>query len=301
MMDFKPVSLNDIDLVERYTFPYGEGSCQHSPVAMWSLSEKYGDEICVENDILYILRSNLCDDDYRVYLAPLGEGDMACAYGKILSDAHSYGKKVKFLTLTAKHAQIVNEAFPGQFDLDNNRDLHEYIFSVQTMLEFPGKVHARRRTEIRSFWRDFGERASVGLITQNDLEEVLDFAYRWLKENAETHDEEALEREMTCIRKQIANYDTLHLSGTVIRVDGKIGAFCYGVPLNDEYYDVLIEKGDRSFPGIYRVLRQESTKLNVSGYKHINFEEDVGVTGLRRLKESYCPEFMIEKYVVTEL
>ena len=107
--------------------------------------------------------------------------------------------------------------------------------------------------------------------------------------------------EMIGIRKQITNYDKLGITGTVIRVDGNVRAFCYGIPLNRDYYDVLIEKGDREFPGIYRVLRQESTKLNVTGEKYINFEEDVGVEGLRRLKESYCPEFMIEKYVVTQL
>nr|MCR4924031.1 hypothetical protein [Lachnospiraceae bacterium] len=69
---------------------------------------------------------------------------------------------------------------------------------------------------------------------------------------------------------------------------------------NDDYYDVLIEKGDRAFPGLYRVIRQESTLLNVSSFKYVNFEEDVGVPGLRRLKESYGPAFLIEKYIVTE-
>ena len=48
------------------------------------------------------------------------------------------------------------------------------------------------------------------------------------------------------------------------------------------------------------MLRQESTKLNARGYRYINFEEDVGVPGLRKMKESYGPEFMIDKYIVRE-
>ncbi len=295
-MDFRPVSLSDMGRMYEYTSNFGEGSCQHSPVAMYSLYEKYGDRACVEDDMLYVFRSGLGDEDYRVYMAPLGPGDLKKAYERILEDAHSYGKKASFITLTRKHAGFLETHFPGRFDLKEDRDLSEYVYSVETMRDFPGKIHARRRTEIRSFWRSFGERTRISPMTEDDAPEVEDYAVKWLRDNGETHDEDALNREMTCIRKQLASFTELGLSGTVIRVDGDVRAFCYGIPLNREYYDVLIEKGDRAFPGIYRVLRQESTKLNLSGFSHINFEEDVGVLGLRKLKESYGPEFMIVKY-----
>ena len=49
------------------------------------------------------------------------------------------------------------------------------------------------------------------------------------------------------------------------------------------------------------MLRQESTRCNLEGFEYINFEEDLGVPGLRKLKESYMPVFMIEKYTGTEL
>ncbi len=295
-VDFRPVSLGDQRRVFEYTSRFGEGSCQHSPVAMYSLYEKYGDSVCIEDDMMYVLRKNLCNDTFRVYMAPLGAGDLKQAYEKIIADAHSYSRKAAFITITQKHADLLEENFSGLFDIKEDRDLSEYIFSEETMRDFPGKFHARRRTEIRAFWRDFGERTTVRVMTKEDVSDVAAYAVKWLTDNADTHDEDALNCEMICIRKQLASFDELGLSGTVIRVDGDVRAFCYGVPLNDDYYDVLIEKGDRAFPGIYRVLRQESTKLNVSGFSHINFEEDVGVCGLRRLKESYGPEFMITKY-----
>ena len=300
-LEFLEVSLNDIEKTYTFTSKYGENSCQHSPVSMYSLYEKYGDSTCIRDGFLFTLRSRLCDDRYRVYLAPLGEGDLKKAYATILADAADHGKKAKFFTLTKRHADFLEGNFPGVFEYYNDRDLAEYIFSFETMSTFPGKFHARRRTEIRSYWRDFGDRTGVFPITGDDLEEVVSFACKWLTDNAESHDEEALNREMICIRKQIENYDILKLTGTLIRVDGAVAAFCYGTALSDDCYDVLIEKGDRQYPGIYRVLRQESTKLNVPGMKYINFEEDVGVEGLRRLKESYGPEYMIEKYVVTQL
>ena len=74
---FLPVTWEDYELIYPYTSAYGEGSCQHSPVSMASLEEKYGDSICMRDGFMYTLRSRLCDDEYRVYLAPLGSGDVA--------------------------------------------------------------------------------------------------------------------------------------------------------------------------------------------------------------------------------
>ena len=51
---------------------------------------------------------------------------------------------------------------------------------------------------------------------------------------------------------------------------------------------------------IYRVIRQESARLNLEGFQYVNFEEDIGVPGLRQLKESYGPAFLIEKYIAAE-
>ncbi len=296
---FSPVDIAGIPWIYKYTSAYGEGSCQHSPISMWSLAEKYGDEVCEKDGCLIVHRAGISDENYRVYLAPMGD-DIPRAYRAIMEDAHAHGKKVKFLTLTMGNAKLLNDEFPGQFDITNERDLAEYIFSSQTFAEFPGKFHARRRTEIRSFWRDYGSRVEAAVLAEDDLDEVRAFARTWLEVNAETHDEAALNKEMRCIERQLSHYDELGLTGTVIRIDGAIHGFCYGAPLNEEYYDVLIEKGDRAIPGIYRVIRQESTRLNASQFKYINFEEDVGVPGLRRLKESYGPAFLIEKNVATE-
>ena len=300
MLSFRPVGLEDIGNIYPYTAAFGEGSCQHSPVSMWSQWEKYGDQFCIEEDCLYVHRSGLASEGERTYLAPMGEGDPVKTYGRILEDAKAHGKRARFETLTDRQAALLGEAFPGRFEFRKERDLAEYIFSTETFLQFPGKLHARRRTELRSFWKAYGERARAEVLGEEDFEEVLAFAWHWLEVFSESHEGAVLLREFAMIEKQIAHYRQLELSGTVIRVDGAVRGFCYGAPLNDETYDVLIEKGDRQIQGIYRVIRQESARLNLEGFSWVNFEEDVGEPGLRKLKESYGPSFMIEKTIALE-
>ncbi len=299
-LSFQVVSWDDFDRIYPYTSAYGEGSCQHSPVSMASLAEKYGDSVCIRDGFLYTLRSRLCDDEYRVYLAPLGGGNTAEAFGRILADAGAYGKKVRFMTLTERYAGLLQEAFPDRFEIREDRDLAEYFYKTETMGFFPGGVLKKRRNEVNSFWTRYEGRASVAQITPGDHEDILRFEQRWLTDKSRTHDMASLQREARMIESQLANFDRMRLSGIVLRIDGLVYGFGYGTKVSSSCYDAIVEKGDRSVPHIYKVLRQEAVKQCALDCTWVNAEEDLGIRGLRELKFAYQPEFLLRKFIATE-
>lgn len=298
--NFKTVGPEDYDRIYAYTSVYGEGSTQHSPVSMYSLQEKYGDETCEQDGFLYTLRSHLCDPKYRVYLAPLGGGNKKDAYAWILKDAASHGQRVKFVTLTEKVAADLEQYYPGRFEITGNRDLAEYFYRSKAMSTFSGGKMARLRWEANAFRKRLGERVDFRRIVPQDFPEILDFEEKWLAMSEETHDMDALRTEARMIRKQIAHYDALRLSGAVLRIDGAVEGFSYGTGVSRQVYDVLVEKVNRDIPHIAKVLRQEATRLCAMDYEYVNMEEDVGVPGLRFMKENYHPEYMLHKYIATE-
>lgn len=298
---FHKLVLEEYDTVHAILAPHCEGSCQHSFVTMYTLQEKYGDEICIADGFLYTLRSHLCDDTYRVYLAPLGEGDREAAFRNVMEDAHRYGKKVKFFTLTPSAVEFLQAHFPEQFDYEENRELAEYFYFTERMAALPGGKLAKRRKEAHQFWNTYGDRATVKPITKDDHEEMIAFEARWLQQNNTlNHDMYSLERESKSIRQQLAHFDELHLSGVVMRVDGAVRGFSYGTTLSDIYYDALVEKADKDLVYPYRVLRVESVKQCAMEHTYVNLEEDLGIEGLRKLKTEYYPEYLLNKYIVTE-
>ena len=299
-LEFLPVTWEDYERIYPYTSAYGEGSCQHSPVSMASLAEKYGDAVCMRDGFMYTLRSHLCDEEYRVYLAPLGCGDVAEAFRRIFADAEKYGKKVKFVTLTQKYAIRLQEAFPERFEIVEDRNLAEYMYRSEKMGFFPGGMLKKRRNEVNAFWAKYGERAAVTRITPEDFDDILAFEHRWLSDNFESHDGDALAREERMIRSQLMNFDRMRLSGIVLRIDGEVHGFGYGTKLSDSCYDAIVEKGDRAVPHIYKVLRQEAVRQCALDCDLVNAEEDLGIEGLRLLKYSYQPEFLLRKYIATE-
>ena len=297
---FSPVTLEDIDWVYRYTSAHGEGSCQNSPVSMWSLAEKYGDCVCEADGVLYTLRERLGDDAHRVYLAPLGVAGIGEAWRRIVEDAHAHGRRTRFVTLTEKQAGELEAALPGRFDIAEDRDLAEYMCRTSVVASFPGKAMERKRTEVHAFWRFWGERATVRPMTDADLAEVLAFEQLWVSQNEETHDMHALRREARMIERQLRHRIALRIAGIVLRIDGAVRGFAYGSKMSDRFYDAIVEKGDKNVPHVYRVLRMESAKQCAGDCEFFNIEEDVGVPGLRAMKLAYQPEYLLRKFVATE-
>ena len=299
-LDFSPVTLNDYYRIFPFSSGYGEGSCQFSPVSMYSQAEKYGDSVCIKDNILFTLRKNLCDDVYRVYLPPLGNSDSLSPYAAVLADARTFQKRVQFISLTEKQTSLLDKDLPDRFDIREERGLAEYMYRTDELAVFPGRSRKKQRNEVNSFWSLFGQRASVSRICPDDFEDILSFELEWVLRNKSSHDAEVLEREARMIEKQLAAFDALHLSGIVLRIDGVIKGFSYGTKLSDMFYDAIAEKGDKNVPHVYKILRQESAKLCASDCTYVNLEEDLEIPGLRNMKLNYKPAYLLRKFIAVE-
>jgi hypothetical protein len=61
---------------------------------------------------------------------------------------------------------------------------------------------------------------------------------------------------------------------------------------------IHIEKANPEIPGLYTAINQLFCSNACSGMDYINREQDLGLEGLRRAKESYYPHHMIKKYTI---
>lgn len=300
-LSFVPVTLADRPTVDRYMRAYGEGSCQHSFTSLFTLREKYGSMICERDGFLFILREGLCRDAERVYLAPMGDGDLKGAYTAILKDAAAHRCKAVFNTLTESQTVFLRKAFPGRFCYTELRDYAEYVYMTETLIGMKGKKLADKRNKINKFLRSYGERLEVRRLGAGDSDEILRFEEKWFRDNSADHDRDALEQEMRTIRLQMEHFDLLGLSGIGVWMDGEMIAFAYGVPLNDTCFDGLIAKADcTAIPNLYKYLYWQISCICAAPYPYFDWEEDVGVKGLRGIKTEYGPAVLMRKYLVRE-
>lgn len=301
---FRPLSFSDADRARHFLEPNSEGSCQHAFVSLLSLREKYGDEICETSGSLIIHRANLDTPGVRVYLAPMPESTYIQAgsapWKAILEDAHAHGCKVLFHTLTENTKRILETVLPVVFQFTPRRDLAEYIYDTERIAALSGHHLAKRRTEVRKLRNTYGGRLRVDPVTPADFEDIRQCENRWLDDHGGDDDYAALTRESRIVSFHLENWDLLGLRGVIARIDGLPVGFSYGAPVNDIYFDALIEKANHRIPGLYRLLFQEESRLAASGFRYINREEDLGIPGLREVKLLYNPDLLLEKFDAEE-
>jgi hypothetical protein len=87
----------------------------------------------------------------------------------------------------------------------------------------------------------------------------------------------------------------LNLTGGTIRIEGKIEAFTVGEALNPSTAVCHFEKAMPQFQGLAQVINQWFAKNNLGDFAYVNREQDLGIPGLRKAKESYFPDHLVEK------
>ncbi len=305
MLCFEPLTLEKKNELLPFYWQYGGRSCQHSFVSAFCMSGKYGDQVAVRNGFLYTYRSKLCKAGERVYLFPLGdisrEDAVRHAVEDVLEDARSNGCAARFETVTEEAAALLRRLFPGRFLIEEKRDYAEYLYTHDKLAFLPGHEMASKRHDLNTFERDYGGRYEVRVITTPEqVEEIKPFQAWWKAEKMEREEDVQLEREDEAIRLGLAYFFELGLSGILVYIDGRLSGYAYGTQLSADCYDVIIEKGDRRAPDIYKVLNRDLVRFCCNGISYINREEDLGVEGLRKAKLSYKPDLMLRKFVVRE-
>ncbi|MBP5565207.1 MAG: DUF2156 domain-containing protein [Lachnospiraceae bacterium] len=305
MLNFKPITLEDKDLITPYLYKYGALSCQYSMTLFTGLSIKYGDEYAIEEDILFIHRSKLDEKnagDKRVYLAPLCNKDkLKRGVDIILEDASNHKSKIVFNTVTEEFKSFLEKEYPERFAYEYSRDYSEYIYETEKLSILPGRPLAPKRNRVRAFYSAYEGHIDIQNITRDNIADVAAFQEYWIKDRLSEEYDEMLARENEAIKFYLAHYDELEFKGIVVYVKGTVVGYAAGAALSDDCMDEVIEKGRKDVTGIYQLLCNEFALICAKGYKYINREEDLGVEGLRRAKESYCPDIMLEKYVATEI
>ena len=118
---------------------------------------------------------------------------------------------------------------------------------------------------------------------------------QWL-ENTESDYKEDLEEELSIIRLFFENFNSLDCVGGLVRIDGKVVAYTFGEKVNDDIFCVHIEKAFSDIRGAYPMINQQFVLNELSDYRFIDREEDLGIENLRKAKLSYYPEILAEKY-----
>lgn len=194
--------------------------------------------------------------------------------------------------LTPDMAEKIKRLFPDA-SLTLRRDLFDYIYSTEQLINLPGRRFHSKRNHINTFTAQYDYKYhSISRRNIFLLNEAADLLFT-------ERDNEDLSEEYDAILNLINAFEELDLKACVITVNDKIAAYSIGERMNSDTALIHTEKADRSYNGLYSVINRDFLRAEFSDTIYVNREEDMGYEGLRKAKLSYNPIDLNEVYSVS--
>lgn len=287
MLNFRPVTLDDKETIEKFTSLKNHFMCSHCFVDIFIWQLEYSTEMCVYDDFL-LLKATDCDDGTIMYIAPIGQGDYKSAVEAIIKDSEERGIPFIMTSIPEEIKPEIEMLFPDKFVFTEEIDHEDYIYLAESMITLKGKKLHSKRNFINRFMKEHDGRWQYEEIDSSNIQEIFDFHLDWCGLKECVNEDEFL-GETCAISRILKNMDKLEVKGGLIRLDGKIIAFTLGSKSHDDMFIVHIEKANSEIAGAYQMINQQFAMRNFTDVTYVNREEDLGIEGLRKAKQSYYP------------
>ncbi|MGN0467900.1 MAG: DUF2156 domain-containing protein [Acutalibacteraceae bacterium] len=292
MIDFHKVSISDAQWIKERLSARKDLGCEYCFGNIFSYSKKSDISVAdFENCLIYKAEY----DNLTSYCYPVGQGDIKNALIEIVNDAKKSKGNSRIFGFSQSDIELIKNTIGENYEIREVRDTFDYVYNSTDLINLKGKKYQPKRNHISFFKKN--NNWSYETINKQNIADCLAMSESWLNNN-ETSPHDDLVKELEVIKCVFENYDALGYVGGLIRVDGVVVAYTMGEPLNDESFCVHFEKAYADIRGAYPIINQQFVENELSGYKYINREDDVGLENLRKAKLSYHPAFLLEKYEV---
>jgi len=122
----------------------------------------------------------------------------------------------------------------------------------------------------------------------------MDLADEWCGVRA-CEEDMSLTGEHEAVGELLAHFDALELTGGVICIADRVEAFSVADRLRADTALVRVEKANPEIPELYALINQQLAEQALTDVAWINREQDLGEPGLRKAKQSYHPDHLVEK------
>ncbi len=262
---------------------YGNGDSAHAFRTLYIWAKDMGHSLFLTHQLYSV---KIADEGDNTWFFPVGEETEKETFIKSLSKKGS----LTFRYMTKEDADFLETHFTGKFEITPSPDDSEYIYDRNTLENLPGGSMARKRDYIRSLKRE--HTFEIQGLTEKTVADARIIIDAWTK-NKEDDPNVMDKRAMNTI---LSWYTALGITGTVIYMDGEPCGIVLGYKLKDDTVDCCLQKTAFYIHGLQYFIRQQFAKIHSPEVLYFNWEEDLGLPGLRTVKQRMHPCAMIDMY-----
>ncbi len=292
IIDFRPVSPSDKELYNSYIVHSDDIGCENSFANIFMWGDQRIAYIC--GHVVRLARFG----NFEFYSYPIGSGDKKAVIDALIVDAEKRGVNFSMGGITKEGYELLREWYGDTMELVARRNSFDYVYSIEDLAALSGKRYHGKRNHFYNFVKEHPS-YTVEEISRENIDALVKMTEEWYKDKEASSPDTDFSGEKVAISKAFDNYFDMGFDGIAIFDNGAPLAFTIGNLLTYNTFDINFEKAVSGVNGAYAAINKEFAnylKNKYSQIEYLNREEDMGLLGLRKAKESYYPHHMVEKY-----
>lgn len=286
-LKFRNIELTDKDIIDEFTSDKNL-SWEYNFAMVWCWNVFDTTKICILPDMLFVYTEFY---GKAVFFPPYlkDESKLETAMRAVCSFCRQNNLELLVNGIPKDSLQYLDSS---HFRIEADRNNFDYIYSAEDLKNLAGKKFHAKRNYVTRFEREYA--FELFDYEEKYHDDVYGLYKKWYVKSVDS----TLDLEGKAIERALTFYKELDLKIAVLCVDNKTVAFSIS-NIRGKVAHTLFEKGDIDYVGVYQAINKFTANRYFTDCEYINRQEDMGIEGLRKVKESYNPVMLFEKYRVT--
>lgn len=233
---------------------------------------------------------------------PFGAAEkMQDAISEILTCANEIkgDREFKFDFLEKNFLEELEKYPAAKFETNFKSAYSDYVYNAEDLINLSGRKFHGKKNHLNQFYKDYPV-AEYSPLTDEIIPQCLKLLESWYEIQLNFSEfailRENLAHEKAAISEIFSDFEYFGIKGGTMLFGQNVIAFTFGEQLNSDTAVIHVEKADPEIRGAFIAINQNFIENEWANMTYINREEDMGINGLRKAKESYRPVKMIEKF-----
>jgi len=298
MLEFMPIKIEEKEIFDERLEGRDSLACEYCFTNFFIWRNTVDIQRCIVDNAIFVRGMYL---GKRFYFMPIAKkGFMDSSINQLIEFE---GPSLQILCGNDQNIAEVSADVLSKFSIIDDTSKNDYLHSSEDLRELKGKKFHQKRNHVSKFNNKYEYKFEE--MTVEDYDECLKMDEEWQifkQESVPVTENQTMVKEEKALTCAFRYFEKLGLKGAVIKIDGKIEAFSIGeIPNkpNKKVGIVHFEKGNIEFDGIFQAMNQLFSQYAFADVEFINRQDDMGIPGLRKAKQSYNPITMVKKYILT--
>lgn len=278
-MILQTITLQHHELIEQMCRHYGHESSSHAFLSLFLWQEEMGLELYLMPDMFAVKCKRRGENNW---FFPCGREEAVIDF--LRRQIASGTEPLRLCYMRQEDVELISRVFPNRFTVNAVPEDDEYLYDREEQLLLQGKDFRHHRNSLNRLKRKY-ELKTCDISAENldAVALVLEYARGKRAETAGPLCTLSAERML------LKNWEKLNMNGVIVYANGKPAAIAAGYLISDQMYDISLCHQAFSDPDIAVYVRYQLFRTIPKTVRLINAEEDLGLEGLRNLKQGMRP------------